>query len=144
MAEQITPDQIAQLIEDGATQAQEILSDPAKIQELMNQLSEKVKELPSAAGEALGNIPLMASMVKSYVTKEYDAVSPKVIVSLVTAFVYFVAAKDLIRDDIPVLGIADDIAVIAFVMKLNEQELMAYKQWRESNQMPEVQIDMEA
>ena len=66
------------------------------------------------------------------------------IVSLVTAFVYFVAAKDLIRDDIPVLGIADDIAVIAFVMKLNEQELMAYKQWRESNQMPEVQIDMEA
>ena len=65
MAEQITPDQIAQLIEDGATQAQEILSDPAKIQELMNQLSEKVKELPSAAGEALGNIPLMASMVKS-------------------------------------------------------------------------------
>lgn len=144
MAEQITPDQIAQLIEDGATQAQEILSDPAKIQELMTQLSEKVKELPSAAGEALGNIPLMASMVKSYVTKEYDAVSPKVIVSLVTAFLYFVAAKDLIRDDIPVLGIADDLAVIAFVMKLNEQELKAYQQWRESNQMPEVQIDMEA
>ena len=144
MAEQITPDQIAQLIEDGATQAQEILSDPAKIQELMNQLSEKVKELPSAAGEALGNIPLMASMVKSYVTKEYDAVSPKVIVSLVTAFIYVVASKDLIRDDIPVLGIADDIAVVAFVMKLNEQELMAYQQWRESNQMPEVQIDMEA
>lgn len=144
MAEQITPDQIAQLIEEGATQAQEILSDPVKIQELMDQLSEKVKQLPSAAGEALGNIPLMASMVKSYVTKEYDAVSPKVIVSLVTAFLYLVAAKDVIRDDIPVLGIADDIAVIAFVMKLNEQELMVYQQWRQSNQMPEVQIDMEA
>lgn len=140
MAEQISPDQIQQMIEDGATQAQEILSDPAKIQELMTQLQEKVKELPAEAGAALGNIPLMASMVKSYVTKEYAAVSPKVVVSLVSAFLYFVASKDLIRDNIPVLGIADDIAVIAFVMKLNEKELDAYKQWRADNQLPEVTI----
>ena len=143
MAEQITPDQITQVIEDGIAQAQEILSDPAKVQELMDQLAEKVKELPTAAGEALGNIPLMASMVKSYVTKEYDAVSPKVVASLVSACIYLVAQKDLIRDNVPVLGLADDLAVIAFVMKLNEKELADYKAWREGNQMPEVQIEME-
>ena len=133
MAEQLSVDQAREIIENGIAQAQELLSDPAKIEQLLQQLQEKLKELPAGAGEALSNIPLMAQMVKSYVTKEYSEVSPKVIASLVSAFLYLVTAKDLIRDDIPVLGIADDVAVIALAMKINENELAAYKQWREAN-----------
>ena len=133
MAEQLSVDQAREIIENGIAQAQELLSDPAKIEQLLQQLQEKLKELPAGAGEALSNIPLMAQMVKSYVTKEYSEVSPKVVASLVSAFLYLVTAKDLIRDDIPVLGIADDVAVIALAMNINENELAAYKQWREAN-----------
>jgi len=133
MAEQFSVDQAREVIENGIAQAQELLADPAKIEALLQQLQEKLKELPAGAGEALSNIPLMAQMVKSYVTKEYAEVSPKVVASLVSAFLYLVTTKDLIRDDLPVLGIADDIAVIALAMKINENELAAYKQWRESN-----------
>lgn len=138
MAEQLSVDQAREIIENGIAQAQELLSDPAKIEQLLQQLQEKLKELPAGAGEALSNIPLMAQMVKSYVTKEYSEVSPKVVASLVSAFLYLVTAKDLIRDDIPVLGIADDVAVIALAMKINENELAAYKQWREGN-LPSVE-----
>lgn len=138
MAEQFSVDQAREIIENGIAQAQELLSDPAKIEQLLQQLQEKLKGLPAGAGEALSNIPLMAQMVKSYVTKEYTEVSPKVVASLVSAFLYLVTAKDLIRDDVPVLGIADDIAVIALAMKINENELAAYKQWREAN-LPAVQ-----
>ena len=141
MAEQFGVDEARQVIENGIAQAQELMSDPAKVEELMQQLQQRVKELPAAAGEALGNIPLMASMVKSYVTKEYADVSPKVVASLVSAFLYLVTRKDLISDDVPVLGIADDLAVIALAMKINEGELAAYKQWREENQLPEAQIE---
>ena len=141
MAEQFGVDEARQVIENGIAQAQELMSDPAKVEELMQQLQQRVKELPAAAGEALGNIPLMASMVKSYVTKEYADVSPKVVASLVSAFLYLVTRKDLISDDVPVLGIADDLAVIALAMKINENELAAYKQWREENQLPEAQIE---
>ena len=133
MAEQLSVDQAREIIENGIAQAQELLSDPDKIEQLLQQLQEKLKELPAGAGEALSNIPLMAQMVKSYVTKEYSEVSPKVVASLVSAFLYLVTAKDLIRDDIPVLGIADDVAVIALAMKINENELATYKQWREAN-----------
>lgn len=133
MAEQFSADQAREVIENGIAQAQELLNDPAKIEALLQQLQEKVRELPAGAGEALSNIPLMAQMVKSYVTREYDNVSPKVVASLVSAFLYLLAAKDIIRDDIPVLGIADDVAVIALVMKINEQELADYKAWREGN-----------
>ncbi len=141
MPEEFDATQIKQLIDEGIAQAQELLSDPAKVEELLGQLQQKVKELPGAAGEALANIPLMASMVKSYVTQEYAEVSPKVVASLVSAFIYFVARKDLIDDTVPVLGIADDLAVVALAMKVNEKELEAYRQWREQNQMPEVTIE---
>ncbi len=141
MAEQFTTEQVQEVIETGIAQAQELLSDPAKIEELLGQLQEKVKEMPAATGEALANIPLMASMVKSYVTREYAEVSPKVVATLVSAFLYLVRGKDLIRDDIPVLGIVDDIAVIALAMKIDEKELAAYKEWREENQMPEAKLE---
>ena len=139
MAEQLNPDQIKEIIDNGIAQAQELMSDPAKVEELLSQLQEKVKELPSAAGEALSNIPLMAQMVKGYVTREYTDVSPKVVASLVSAFLYLVTRKDLIADDVPVLGLADDVAVIALAMKINEKELAAFKQWREEN--PEVEVE---
>jgi uncharacterized membrane protein YkvA (DUF1232 family) len=141
MPEQFSVDDAKQVIENGIAQAQELMSDPAKIDELMKQLQQKVKELPSAAGEALGNIPLMASMVKSYVTKEYAEVSPKVVASLVSAFLYIVTKKDLIDDSMPVLGMADDLAVVALAMKVNENELAAYKQWRDAHNLPEAQIE---
>ena len=141
MPEQFSVDDAKQVIENGIAQAQELMSDPAKIDELMKQLQQKVKELPSAAGEALGNIPLMASMVKSYVTKEYAEVSPKVVASLVSAFLYIVTKKDLIDDSVPVLGMADDLAVVALAMKVNENELAAYKQWRDAHHLPEAQIE---
>lgn len=141
MPEQFSVDDAKQVIENGIAQAQELMSDPAKIDELMKQLQQKVKELPSAAGEALGNIPLMASMVKSYVTKEYAEVSPKVVASLVSTFLYIVTKKDLIDDSVPVLGMADDLAVVALAMKVNENELAAYKQWRDAHNLPEAQIE---
>lgn len=141
MAEQINPEQIKEIIENGIAQAQDILNDPTKVDELLAQLQESVKALPASAGEALGNIPLMASMVKSYVTKEYAAVSPKVVASLVSAFLYVVTKKDLINDGMGVIGLADDLAVIAIAMMINKDELEAYKQWREANNMPEAQIE---
>ena len=141
MAEQFTAEQAQQIIENGIAQAQEILSDPAKVEALLKDLAEKVKQLPAGAGEALSNIPLMAQMVKGYVTQEYTDVSPKVVATLVSAFLYIVMPKDIIRDDIPVVGLVDDIAVVALAMKVNEAELAAYKQWRDDNQLGEPQIE---
>jgi uncharacterized membrane protein YkvA (DUF1232 family) len=132
MAEQFNPEQIQQVIENGIAQAQELMNDPTKVDQLLQQLQQKIKELPAGAGEALANIPLMASMVKSYVSKEYTAVSPKVVIALVSAFLYLVKSKDIIPDYIPVVGLADDLAVVAIALALCKPELEAYSQWRDS------------
>ena len=113
-----------------AAQAEELVKNPAKLEELLRQLEEKIKEVP-VAGDALSRVPLMISMIRSYITKEYTAISPKVIVSLVAAILYLLAGKDIIPDKVPVVGYVDDLAVFAAAFLVNEPELSAYSKWRE-------------
>ncbi len=112
-----------------AGQAEDLLRDTGKLEALLQQLEQKLQTVPTA-GNALSKVPLMISMIRSYSTKEYTAVSPKVIATLVAAIIYLLKGKDLIPDNIPVLGYADDIAIFAAAFMLDEPELNAYAQWR--------------
>lgn len=124
-------DQVKSLLENGAAQAEQIINDPSKVDEVLIQLEEKLREVP-AIGENLSQLPLMIAMVKGYITKEYSEVSPKVIALLVGSFLYLIKKKDLIPDNVPVLGIADDLAVVGLALKLSENELEAFSEWRSS------------
>ena len=124
-------DSAKELLEGGLSEAKELLQDSKKIDGLLVDLEEKLKEIPNV-GDTLADVPLMIQMVKSYITKEYDVVSVKVIASLLSAFIYLVKKKDLIPDNIPVLGHVDDIAVLTLALKLSEPELAAYKEWRDA------------
>lgn len=130
MAEQFDFDSAKQVIDNGLEEAKSFLSDPEKIDGLLDSLKVQMAGLPDTVAGALSNVPLMASMVKSYVTKEYTEVSPKVVASLVAAFLYLVKRKDLISDDIPLLGLVDDLAVVTAALKINEPELEAFKNWQ--------------
>lgn len=130
MAEEFSIEKAQEAIEGGIAQAQELMNDPAKVDDLLQQIQQQIANLPETVTGALGNIPLMASMVKSYVTKEYTEVSPKVVASVVAAFLYLVKQKDLIPDNVPVVGLVDDLAVVTAALKLNEPELEAFKAWK--------------
>lgn len=49
---------------------------------------------------------------------------------------YFLSPVDAIPDFIPVFGMLDDIAVLAWLMKVLDDELNAFREWRK-RQMPE-------
>ena len=118
------------LLDSGIAEAQELIKEPSKIDDILMQLEKKLQDVP-AIGQTLSDLPVMISMVKGYITKEYSDVSPKVIATLVGAFIYLVKKKDIISDDIPVIGIADDLAVLGLALKLSEPELNAFKEFRE-------------
>ena len=113
-------------------QAEDLIKDTGKLEALLQQLEQKLQEVPTV-GNALSKVPLMISMIRSYITKEYTEVSPKVIITLVAAIIYLLKGKDLLPDNIPLLGYADDIAVFAAAFMLDEPELNAYQQWRADN-----------
>ncbi len=117
------------LLDMGIGDAQELIQNPSKVDEILVQLEEKLKEVP-AIGNTLSQVPLMIAMVKAWITKEYTEVSPKVIACLVGAILYLIKKKDLISDSIPVIGIADDLGVMALALKLSEPELKAFAEWR--------------
>lgn len=125
----INMDQVKGLLDNTTAQAEKIINDPSQIDSILMQLEEKLKEVP-AIGQTLSDLPLMIAMVKGYITKEYTEVSPKVIALMVGSFIYLLKKDDLISDKIPVLGIADDLAVLGLALKLSENELQAFSEWR--------------
>ena len=122
-------DQAQELLNRGVKEAEEIISNPSKVDEILMQLEEKLKSVP-AIGNTLSNLPLMIAMIKAWVTKEYTEVSPKVIACLVGAVLYLLKKKDLISDSVPIVGLADDLAVMGLALKLSELELKAFSEWR--------------
>jgi uncharacterized membrane protein YkvA (DUF1232 family) len=100
----------------------------------------------SAEGGRLGRIKddlrLLQGLCLAYWRGEYRAISPKAILSIVAGLMYFLSPLDAVPDWIPGLGMLDDIAVLAWVMKSLDAELSAFRAWRE-RQTPEKLVVVE-
>jgi len=130
-------DQARGLLDKGIEEAQQVIQDPSKVDEILVQLEEKLKEVPKI-GNTLSEIPLMIAMIKAWITKDYTEVSPKVIACLVGAIIYLIKQKDLISDNIPGIGIADDLGVMGLALKLCEPELKAFAEWRSTKDAAQI------
>lgn len=124
-------EQAQEVLNKGIEEAESVISSPSKVDEILIQLEEKLKAVP-VIGSTLSDLPLMIAMIKAWVKKEYTVVSPKVIACLVGAVIYLIKKKDLISDSIPIIGHADDLAVLGLALKLSEKELKAFAEWRNS------------
>ena len=129
MSEEIRNEQAQEWLDVATAEAEKVIGEPSKVDEILIQVENKLREVP-AIGETLADLPLMISMIKAWVKKEYTVVSIKVIACMVGSFIYLVNRRDLIPDAIPVLGIADDLAVLGLALKLSEPELKAFAAWR--------------
>lgn len=87
-------------------------------------------------GKLKDDLRLLQALCLAYWRGEYRAISGKAIVSVVAGLMYFLSPVDAIPDFIPVLGMLDDIAVLAWLMKTLDDELNAFRLWR-NRQTPE-------
>ena len=122
-------DKAQEVLDREIGEAEELIRNPSKVDEILMQLEDKLKAVP-VIGSTLSDLPLMIAMVKAWIKKEYTVVSPKVIACLVGAVLYLVKKKDLISDSIPIVGHVDDLAVMGLALKLSEPELKAFAEWR--------------
>ncbi|MBQ9647834.1 MAG: DUF1232 domain-containing protein [Oscillospiraceae bacterium] len=72
-------------------------------------------------------------MVKSYTRKEYTDVPVGTIIGIVCAFLYVVSPLDMIPDFIPIIGLADDAAVLAFCISMVQSDVDDYLEWRQTS-----------
>ena len=127
-----TEEQAKELLEEGYAKSEEILKDEDKLERLFQRLEKKLKIVP-VVGDKLADVPIMASLIKSYVQKEYTDIPIGTIIAVISALVYFVSPIDIIPDSIPGAGYIDDGVVIAVCLKMVDSDLMEYRKWREEN-----------
>lgn len=111
--------------------AEAFLKDDEKIESLLRDCEDKLNKVPHA-GKELANVPVMISMIRAYVKREYKMPKRDIILLAVAGIIYVVNPLDLIPDAIPVAGLIDDAAALALVLKWIQKDLNAYKQWRDN------------
>jgi len=132
MEKEFTDEQLSEQISKNSKGAEELLEDEDKMERFLERLEQKLKKVP-VVGKQLSNVPMLVSLVKSYVQKDYQDIPIGSIIAIISALIYFVSPIDLLPDSIPVLGYVDDAAVFAFIWKMVEDDVEDYKKWQEKN-----------
>lgn len=85
----------------------------------------------SRLGKLKDDLKLLQALCLAYWRGDYRAISKKSLITVVAGLMYFLSPIDAIPDFIPVFGMLDDIAVLAWVMKTLDDELSAFRAWRD-------------
>lgn len=123
--------QAEDILENGKGKAAAILEDGGKMDQLLNQVEDKLETVPKA-GEYLASVPRMISLLKDHVQKDYAETPTKSLVLMVAALLYLVNPKDIIPDSLLGVGLIDDAAVMAACIALTKKDLAAYDAWKDA------------
>lgn len=119
------------LLEEGKEKANAILEDGGKMDQLLEQVENKLETVPKA-GVYLAEVPRMISLLKDHIQKDYTEAPTKTLVIIVAALLYLVNPKDLIPDKYLGVGLLDDAAVITACIALTKDDLHAYDTWKDA------------
>ena len=100
----------------------------------------KAKTMVEKAGflsQYWDDIKTSFALIRDWFNGSYDKVPARMIVSLAGALIYLVSPLDLIPDWVPMAGLVDDAAMLAFVFQLSKVDLNAYRRWKESQRVDE-------
>ena len=92
--------QAEDLLQNSKGKAAEVLEDGGKMDQLLNQVENKLETVPKA-GAYLAEVPRMISLLKDHIQKDYTETPTKTLVLIVAALLYLVNPKDIIPDKYP-------------------------------------------
>ncbi|MEI0530925.1 YkvA family protein [Brachyspira pilosicoli] len=75
-------------------------------------------------------IELSVSMIKDYVSGNYKNVPWKAISAIAASLVYLLLPFDAIADFFPLIGLLDDAFIIGLCIKLFNDEIEKYREWK--------------
>ena len=121
-------------LEKGYDAAEELLKQPEKVEILLQRIEKKLKKIPKV-GDTLAMVPIMISLIRSYIRKEYNKAPVGSIIAIVSALIYLATPVDLIPDFIVGLGIVDDAAILGMCYSLVSDDIKEYEEWRNEKRL---------
>ena len=122
-------------IKEYITKAKKIINDDEKLKKLIEDVLKKLKEISSdkkTSAKLNDSLRLFIRIINAYTSKEYTYVPWKTICLIVAGLIYFIYPVDLIPDFIPVSGLIDDIALIAWIYESIQDDIENFLEWEKS------------
>tara|TARA_B000000477_G_scaffold120390_1_gene121786 strand:- start:334 stop:729 length:396 start_codon:yes stop_codon:yes gene_type:complete len=123
-------------IKDYISKAKTIINDDKKLKMLIDDVLNKLKELSNDENTTskLNNyLRVFIRIINAYTSKEYTYVPWKTICLIVAGLIYFIYPVDLIPDFIPVSGLIDDVAFIAWIYDSIKEDIDKFLEWEKSS-----------
>ena len=109
--------------------ARRLLKSPQKLQRVIERARRKSARAALSLGDAFADLKAMLHLVQAWLSRQYSGVSYANLVLIVGAIVYFLMPTDFVPDFIVWLGLVDDGAVVAWVVRIVRDELAKHKAW---------------
>ena len=109
--------------------ARRLLKSPQKLQRVVERARRKSARAARSLGDAFADLKAMLHLVQAWLSRQYSGVSYASLVLIVGAIVYFLTPTDFVPDFIVWLGLVDDGAVVAWVVRIVRHELAKHKAW---------------
>ncbi|CAH0994582.1 hypothetical protein EMA8858_00692 [Emticicia aquatica] len=75
-------------------------------------------------------VTILGSLIKAYATGQYRQVELPNLLKIIAGLIYFISPIDLIPDFLPYIGLSDDVALLMFIIKSIDEELIKFDQWK--------------
>ena len=76
-----------------------------------------------------GDLNTLVALRKDYARGDYRAVPQRTVLAATVAVLYVLNPFDLVPDFIPGIGLADDAAVVTFVLRAIQRDIHDYRTW---------------
>jgi uncharacterized membrane protein YkvA (DUF1232 family) len=106
-----------------------VIGDGKRLRGVIEQATVKMVEHADSLKTILDDLQLIFRLVRAWLKGEYRDVAKKSLVVLVGALVYFLMPLDAIPDFIPVIGLTDDVTVIAMALTAAKTEVEKFREW---------------
>jgi len=103
-------------------------------------LFQLVKDALAKSGGLSGNniaafreqLGVVTRLLKAYASGEYRQLPWKTLTSIVAVLLYFVNPLDIIPDILPIVGFADDIALVGWLFSSMGSDIEKFRQWEQT------------
>ena len=112
--------------------AEGYIRQPTRIKSLLTDAYKKASEkneVGNLAHEAWDTLQTMFRLIKASISGEYTGVPTSTVAAAVAVLIYFLSPIDLIPDFIPVLGLLDDVALVAWFSTTLKHEMDRFHEW---------------
>jgi uncharacterized membrane protein YkvA (DUF1232 family) len=112
--------------------AEGYIKQPTRLKELLTDAYKKASEkneVGTLAHEAWETLQTLFRLIKAAMSGEYTGVPTATVLAAVAVLIYFLSPIDVIPDFIPVLGLLDDVALVAWFSTTLKTELDKFHEW---------------